>query len=109
MKHARAEGEPPQQPQPVVVEKGDLLTVAAYYGEAGLGMQFRVSTVVRTTLPGLGFVCGRLQGCLVRRGAGEGCGWGAGAGAKKRRRALNGRAGQLLRDVASSSDSNGHT
>ena len=47
MKHARAEGEPPQQPQPVVVEKGDLLTVAAYYGEAGLGMQFRVSTVVR--------------------------------------------------------------
>ena len=55
MKHARAEGEPPQQPQPVVVEKGDLLTVAAYYGEAGLGMQFRVSTVVRKVSSSLGF------------------------------------------------------
>ena len=56
VKHARAEGEPPQQPQPVVVEKGDLLTVAAYYGEAGLGMQFRVSTVVRALASGLAFL-----------------------------------------------------
>ena len=88
VKHARAEGEPPQQPQPVVVEKGDLLTVAAYYGEAGLGMQFRVSTVVRSWPTGPGFVCWRSRVCLVCCGVGEECGWGAGAGAKKRRRAL---------------------
>eukprot|EP01045_Picozoa_sp_COSAG04_P036511 COSAG04_NODE_8916_length_917_cov_1.496333_2_plen_89_part_00 len=75
MKHARAEGEPPQQPQPVVVEKGDLLTVVAYYGEAGLGMQFRVSTVVRrlsSAIPRF-FSAGNSEVCLVamqEKGAG---------------------------------------
>ena len=74
VKHARAEGEPPQQPQPVVVEKGDLLTVAAYYGEAGLGMQFRVSTVVRTlcrALSPLQQIDGVLgRGVMQEKGAG---------------------------------------
>ncbi len=44
VKHARAEGEAPQPPQTLVVERGDILDVEAYYGAGGLGMQFRVSS-----------------------------------------------------------------
>lgn len=44
VKHARREGEPPQQPQTLIVERGDVLDIEAYYGEGGLGMQFRVSS-----------------------------------------------------------------
>ena len=44
VRHARAEGEAPQPPQTLVVERGDILDVEAYYGAGGLGMQFRVSS-----------------------------------------------------------------
>ena len=44
VKHGRAEGEAPQPPQTLVVERGDVLDVEAYYGAGGLGMQFRVSS-----------------------------------------------------------------
>ena len=44
VKHGRKAGEAPQPPQTLVVERGDVLDVEAYYGEGGLGMQFRVSS-----------------------------------------------------------------
>jgi hypothetical protein len=44
VKQGRKAGEAPQPPQTLVVEAGDVVDVAAFYGEGGLGMQFRVSS-----------------------------------------------------------------